>query len=237
MKHLPSGGVDACSVMAQCGSDSGDSSDPEDDGRLRWMVGPYMTPHMNAPHGRLSWMDDQDPEGGDFMGFGKHATNTYQQVKDMDGAYCAWAMKECDKTSSLDFRRFVSWLNSATAAPAAVEAVVTRPSGSSSASATTPATPAAATAPTPGSASAPTPGTRAAATAPTPGSASAPSQRAAPRQQIGNRPHDDRMREGLVDDPESLRQQWWLTKSGYWWTRRGPDHDWYPWYGNTPPWP
>ena len=92
----------------------------------------------------------------------KHATNTYQQVKDMDGAYCAWAMKECDNTSSLDFRRFVSWLNSATAAPAAVEAVVTRPPGSSSASATTPATPAAAT--TPGSASAPTPATPAAAT-------------------------------------------------------------------------
>ena len=30
MKHLPSGGVDACSVMAQCGSDSCDISDPED---------------------------------------------------------------------------------------------------------------------------------------------------------------------------------------------------------------
>ena len=215
MKHLPSGGVDACSVMAQCGSDSGDSSDPEDDGRLRWMVGPYMTPHMNAPHGRLSWMDDQDPEGGDFMGFGKHATKTYQQVKDMDGAYCAWAMKECDTTSSLGFRRFVSWLNSATAAPTAVEAVVTRPSGSSSASATTPATPAA-------------------ATAPTPGSASAPSQRAAPRQQIGNRPHDDRMRELGGGDPE---REWWRTRSGVWWTRRGPQHGWYVWEGNNSWWP
>ena len=146
MKHLPSGGVDACSVMAQCGSDSGDSSDPEDDGRLRWMVGPYMTPHMNAPHGRLSWMDDQDPEGGDFMGFGKYATWTYQQVKDVDDAYCAWAMEACDTTSSLAFRRFVSWLNSATAAPAVVEAVLPRPSRSSSASATALATPAAATA-------------------------------------------------------------------------------------------
>ena len=146
MKHLPSGGVDACSVMAQCVSDSGDSSDPEDDGRLRWMVGPYMTPHMNAPHGRLSWMDDQDPECGDFMGFGKYATWTYQQVKDVDDAYCAWAMEACDTTSSLGFRRFVSWLNSATAAPAVVEAVLPRPSRSSSASATAPATPAAATA-------------------------------------------------------------------------------------------
>ena len=120
---------------------------------------------------------------------------------------------------------------------AAVEAVVPRPSGSSSASATTPATPAAATAPTPGSASAPTPGTRAAATAPTPGSASAPSQRAAPRQQIGNRPHDDRMREGLVEDPDSLRQEWCWMESGWWWTRGGPAHEWYPWYGNNPPWP
>ena len=186
MKHLRSGGVDACSVMAQCGSDSGDSSYPEDDGRLRWMVGAYMTPHMNAPHGRLSWMDDQDPEGGDFMGFGKYATWTYQQVKDMDDAYCAWAMKECDKTSSPGFRRFVS-LNSATAAPAAVEAVLPRPSRSSSASATAPATPAAATAD--------------------------------------------------VEHPERLRQQWWLSESGWWWNWRGPDHDWYPWTGNNPPRP
>ena len=226
MKHPPSGGDHACSVMAQCGSDSGDWWDREpEDYRLRYLVGPYMTP---PDFERLSWWDDQDPEGGDFMGFGKYATWTYQQVKDMDGAYCAWAMNECDKTSIPDFRRFVSWLNSATAAPAAVEAVATRPSGSSSASATTPATPAAATAPTPGSASAPTPGTRAAATAPTPGSASAPSQRAAPRQQIGNRPHDDRMCEGLVEHPERLRQEWWRTRSGVWWTRRGPDHGWYP---------
>ena len=242
MKHLPSGGVDACSVMAQCGSDSGDSSDPEAELiREAEEVGAYTTPHMNAPQLRLSIrraiLDDQDPEGGDFMGFGKHATKTYQQVRDMDGAYCAWAMKECDKISSLDFRRFVSWLNSAIAAPAAVEAVVTMPSGSSSASATTPATPAAATAPTPGSASAPTPGTRAAATAPTPGSASAPSQRAAPRQQIGNRPHDARMREGLVEDPDSLRQEWCWMESGWWWTRGGPAHEWYPWYGNNTPWP
>ena len=153
----------------------------------------------------------------------------------MDGAYCAWAMNECDKTSIPDFRRFVSWLNSATAAPAAVEAVVTRPSGSSSASATTPATPAVATAPTLGSASAPTPGTRAAATAPTPGSASAPSQRAAPRQQIGNRPHDDRMRELGGGDPE---REWWMRElDGVWWTRLGPQHGWYVWEGNNSWWP
>ena len=132
MKHLRSGGSDARSVMAQCGSDSGDSSDPEAELiREAEEVGAYTTPHMNAPQLRLSWMDDQDPEGGDFMGFGKYATWTYQQVKDVDDAYCAWAMEACDTTSSLGFRRFVSWLNSATAAPAVVEAVLPRPSMSS----------------------------------------------------------------------------------------------------------
>ena len=130
--------------MAQCGSDSDDWWDREpEDHRLRYLVGPYMTP---PDFERLSWWDDQDPEGGDFMGFGKYATWTYQQVKDVDDAYCAWAMEACDTTSSLAFRRFVSWLNSATAAPAVVEAVLPTPSSSSSASATAPATPAAATA-------------------------------------------------------------------------------------------
>ena len=148
MKHPPSGGDHACSVMAQCGSDCDDWWDREpEDHRLRYLVGPYMTP---PDFERLSWWDDQDPEGGDFMGMedgdGKYATWTYQQVKDVDDAYCAWAMEACDTTSSLGFRRFVSWLNSATAAPAVVEAVLPRPSRSSSASATAPATPAAATA-------------------------------------------------------------------------------------------
>ena len=148
MKHPPSGGDHACSVMAQCGSDTGDWSDPEpEDNRLRNLVGPYMTP---PDFERLSWWDDQDPEGGDFLGMedgdGKYATWTYQQVKDVDDAYCAWAMEACDTTSSLAFRRFVSWLNSATAAPAVVEAVLPRPSRSSSASAIALATPAAATA-------------------------------------------------------------------------------------------
>ena len=65
----------------------------------------------------------------DYMGFGKHATKTYKQVKDRDESYRAWAVKECDKTSSPEFIRFVSWLNSATVAPAAAEGATARPSG------------------------------------------------------------------------------------------------------------
>ena len=43
---------------------------------------------------------------------------------------------------------------------------------------------------------------------------------------IGDRPHDRAMRELGPD-----QREWWLTGSGWWWTRRSPDHDWYPWQG------
>ena len=62
----------------------------------------------------------------------------------------------------------------------------------------------------------------------------APSQQAATSQQIGNRPHDDRMRELGGGDPE---REWWRTRSGVWWTRRGPQHGWYVWEGNNSWWP
>ena len=96
-------------------------------------VGANTTQHMNAPQLRLSIrqaiLARTTPEGGDFMGFGKHATKTYQQVKDLDESYCAWAVKECDMTSGPEFIRFVSWLNSATVALAAVVGAMARPSG------------------------------------------------------------------------------------------------------------
>ena len=41
-----------------------------------------------------------------------------------------------------------------------------------------------------------------------------------------DRPHDCAMRELGPD-----QREWWLTGSGWWWTRRSPDHDWYPWQG------
>ena len=79
---------------------------------------------MNAPQLRLSIrraiLAKTTPEGGDFMNFGKHPTKTYQQVEDLDEGYCVWAVAECDRNSSPEFRKFVSWLNSASAAPAAV---------------------------------------------------------------------------------------------------------------------
>ena len=62
----------------------------------------------------------------------------------------------------------------------------------------------------------------------------APSQQAATSQQIGNRPHDDRMRELGGGDPE---REWWRTRSGVWWTRRGLQHGWYVWEGNNSWWP
>ena len=43
---------------------------------------------------------------------------------------------------------------------------------------------------------------------------------------IGDRPHDRAMRELGPD-----QREWWLTRSGWWWTRRSPGHDWYPWQG------
>ena len=59
----------------------------------------------------------------------------------------------------------------------------------------------------------------------------APSQQAATSQQIGNRPHDDRMRELGGGDPE---REWWMRElDGVWWTRLGPQHGWYVWEGNT----
>ena len=41
-----------------------------------------------------------------------------------------------------------------------------------------------------------------------------------------DRPHDCAMRELGPD-----QRDWWLTRSGWWWTRRSPEHDWYPWQG------
>ena len=59
----------------------------------------------------------------------------------------------------------------------------------------------------------------------------APSQQAATSQQIGNRPHDDRMRELGGGDPE---REWWMRElDGVWWTRLGPKHGWYVWEGNN----
>ena len=67
--------------------------------------------HMGLRH----YMETIPPEGGDNVGFGKHSSSTYQELRDQDPGYCRWVKTTATEEKGADPRlqRLAKWLEAA----------------------------------------------------------------------------------------------------------------------------